>query len=184
MVVSMGKAFWIGLIGGFFGFVGGIAAILAGSLSAAYEVSSQAGTLYGLGFAAFVFSIIGIVGGIFERKRLIGGVLMLVAAVGVLISISIFGVLPFLFFLVGAIVIFARKSEHEVVTHQPSVAHSQSFAEAQSAHDVPPLRYSDQSSTAETATVVGRGSYTVCGMCGRKLAPHANFCSGCGATIE
>jgi MFS family permease len=180
----MGKAFWIGLIGGFLGFLGGIVAILVGGISASYEVSSQAGTLYGLGFAAFVFSIIGVIGGIFERKRLLGGVLMLVAAVGVLISISLFGVLPFLFFLVGAILIFARKSEHEIVTHQPSVAHSQSFADAQSAYDVPQQRYSEQSSTPETATVSGTGSYTVCGMCGRKLAPHAKFCSGCGATID
>jgi MFS family permease len=180
----MGKAFWIGLVGGFLGFIGAIITILAGSISEAYYVNSQAGTLYGLAVAAFVFSIIGIVGGIFERKRLIGGILMLVAAVGVLISISLFGVLPFLFFLVGAILIFAQKSEHEVVTHQPSVAHSQSFAEAHSQYDVPPQRYSDQSSTPETATTTGTGSYTVCGACGRKLAPHAKFCSGCGTTIE
>jgi MFS family permease len=179
----MGKAFWIGLIGGFLGFVGGIVAIIARSISAAYEVSSQAGTLYGLAAGAFVFSIIGIVGGIFERKRVIGGVLMLVAAFGVLISISLFGVLPFLFFLVGAIVIFARKTEHEVVTHQPSVAHSQSFAESQAPYGVP-QQQPDQSSTPETATGTGHGSYTVCGTCGRKLAPHSKFCSGCGATIE
>lgn len=180
----MGKAFWIGLIGGFLGFIGAITAVLAGSISEAYYVNSQAGELYGLAAGAFVFSVIGIVGGIFERKRLIGGILMLVAAFGVLISISLFGVLPFLFFLVGAILIFGQKSEHEVVTHQPSVAHSQSFAEAHPPYDTPPQQYSNQSSTPERATSPGTSSYTVCGTCGRRITPHAKFCSGCGATIE
>ena len=127
----MGKAFWLGMIGGFLGFVGAIIAVLVGGISAAYSTSSESTMLYGLGLSTFIFSIVGVIGGVFERKRLIGGLLMLIAAVGVLVSISLFGVLPFLFFLVGAIVIFARKTEHEVVSHQPSAAHSDSFAAAQ-----------------------------------------------------
>ncbi|MFZ0926478.1 MAG: zinc ribbon domain-containing protein [Halobacteriota archaeon] len=174
----MGKAFWIGLIGGFLGFVGGIIAVLVGSISATYSTSSQSTTLYGLGLAAFIFSIVGVTGGVFERRRLIGGTLMLIAAVGVLVSISLFGLLPFLFFLVGAIVIFARKTEHEVVSHQPSVAHSESFAAAQETSS-----YTSASSTLNGTALSSTHSYTVCGRCGKKLTPKAIFCSGCGMSI-
>jgi len=180
----MGKAFWIGLIGGFLGFLGAIIAVLAGGISAAYSTSSQSTTLYGLGLSAFIFSIVGVVGGVFERKRLIGGALMLIAAVGVLVSISLFGVLPFLFFLVGAIVIFARKTEHEVVSHEPSIAHSQSFLAAQPYYDISSQQNPSQPATPEATVLSSTGSYTVCGTCGRKLSPNAQFCSGCGATIR
>ncbi|MGB9371608.1 MAG: zinc ribbon domain-containing protein [Halobacteriota archaeon] len=174
----MGKAFWLGMIGGFLGFVGAIIAVLVGGISAAYSTSSQSTVLYGLGLSAFIFSIVGVIGGVFERKRLIGGLLMLIAAVAVLVSISLFGVLPFLFFLVGAIVIFARKTEHEVVSHQPSVAHSESFAAAQET----PL-YTSASSTSDGTSLSSTSSYTVCGRCGKKLVPKAKFCSGCGMSI-
>lgn len=174
----MGKAFWLGMIGGFLGFVGAIIAVLVGGISAAYSTSSQSNMLYGLGLSAFIFSIVGVIGGVFERKRLIGGLLMLIAAVGVLVSISLFGVLPFLFFLVGAILIFARKTEHEVVSHQPSVAHSESFAAAQETSP-----YTSASSTSDGTTLSSTSSYTVCGRCGKKLAPGAKFCSGCGMPI-
>ena len=55
----MGKAFWLGMIGGFLGFVGAIIAVLVGGISAAYSSSSESTMLYGLGLSAFIFSIVG-----------------------------------------------------------------------------------------------------------------------------
>ena len=77
-----------------------------GSVSEAFNGSS--GDLYALGFGAIIFAILGIVGGVFEKKPKIGGSLMIVAAIGILISISLLGVLSCILFFVGGILVFAR----------------------------------------------------------------------------
>ena len=79
---------------------------MMGSLSEAFSGSS--GDLYGLGFGAILFSILGIVGGVFEKKPKIGGTLMIIASIGIVISISMLGVLSCILFLIGGILIFAR----------------------------------------------------------------------------
>lgn len=51
-------------------------------------------------------------GAILEQR--LGGLLMIIGAVGVLISISAFGILSFLLFLIGGILILAQKREKPV----------------------------------------------------------------------
>jgi len=103
---GLGASFWLGFVGGIFGILGGVLAFLAGSLYSSYYTSDSG--LYWLGAGAIIFSILGIVGGAFERRKKVGGTLMIISAIGILISISLFGVLSCILFLVGGILIFAR----------------------------------------------------------------------------
>jgi zinc-ribbon domain len=103
---GLGPSFWLGLVGGFFGILGGIVAFAVGSLS--YSYSTGDSQLYWLGGGAFLFSVMAIVGGVYDKRPKVGGTLMIVAAVGILISISWFGILSCILFLVGGILIFAR----------------------------------------------------------------------------
>lgn len=102
---GLGASFWLGFVGGVFGILGGIVAFAAGSFSPYVGGDTE---LYWLGAGAIIFSILGIVGGVFDKKPKVGGTLMIVAAIGILISISWFGILSCILFLVGGILIFAR----------------------------------------------------------------------------
>jgi hypothetical protein len=106
LLSDLGASFWLGFVGGVFGILGGVFAWMMGSVSEAFNGSS--GDLYALGFGAIIFAILGIVGGVFEKKPKIGGSLMIVAAIGILISISLLGVLSCILFFVGGILVFAR----------------------------------------------------------------------------
>ena len=46
-----------------------------------------------------------------EKRKIIAAALMIIGAFGVLISISLFGVLTFILFLIGGIVILMQKKE-------------------------------------------------------------------------
>jgi len=102
---GIGASFWLGFVGGVFGILGGVFAFAAGSFSPYVGGDPE---LYWQGAAAILFSILGIVGGVFDKKPKVGGTLMIVAAIGILISISFFGVLSCILFFVGGILIFAR----------------------------------------------------------------------------
>lgn len=112
----MGKAFWLGLIGLIFGILGGVFAGLMGSLDAAFNGTGTS-DLFTSAAGAIVFSIIGMAGAALETRKWLGGGLMALGAFGVLISISWFGVLTFILFLIGAIIIFSTKKE-QVVTQR------------------------------------------------------------------
>ena len=176
----LGKAFWIGLVGGFLGFLGGILVLFAGILSESlYSTASQSSTLYEASVAAFVFSIIGVVGGIFENRKFLGASLMLLAAVGILFTASVFGILAFLFFLVGAIVVLAKKAEHEVTVKRPTAP---SWESASSIRPAAPssrqYRYLESVIGPESADA--SHSYKLCLACGKKLARDAKYCDECG----
>jgi hypothetical protein len=109
----MGKAFWIGIIGGIFGILGAILAIMIQSISDTFNATSGT-SLYYNAAAAIIFSIVGIAGGVLEARKILGAALMIIGAFGVLISISLFGVLTFILFLVGGIVILMQKKEQAV----------------------------------------------------------------------
>src|SRR5699024_6355322 len=82
--------FVLGLIGGIFGLFAAILALMVGGVDAAFSDSGTS-DVTGLGWSAFIFSILAIVGSVVVRsKAKIGGVLLLVSAVGGLISISMF----------------------------------------------------------------------------------------------
>ena len=107
MVIQLGKAFWLGVIGLIFGILGGVFAGLVGSIGDAFGAGSSG--LYANAAGAIIFSVIGMIGAALEKRRWIGGGLMLIGAFGVIISISVFGILTFILFLIGAIIIFATK---------------------------------------------------------------------------
>lgn len=106
----MSKAFWLGIIGGIFGILAAVLVVLIGGIGEAFNATG-ASALYANAAGAFVFSIVGIAGSVLERRKLISAALMIVGGLGVLIAISLFGVLSFILFLVGAILILMRKKE-------------------------------------------------------------------------
>ncbi|SNZ11589.1 Protein of unknown function [Terribacillus aidingensis] len=88
--MSRTTEFVLGLIGGILGFFGAIFALIMGSVDAAL---SETGTssLTGLGWFAFLFSTLAIIGSIVVKtKAKLGGILLIISAVGGLISISFF----------------------------------------------------------------------------------------------
>lgn len=131
----MGRSFWLGIIGGIFGILAGIGvALIAGVLgdfsgalhtvivrvSEVYNSTGSSGfhtllvvpnvsALYASAAGAIVFSIVGIVGGILEKSRILGGALMIIGALGVLFSVGILGILSFILFVVGGFLIFIEK---------------------------------------------------------------------------
>ena len=106
----MSKAFWLGIIAGIFGILAALLVVLIGGIGEAFNATG-ASALYANAAGAFVFSIVGIAGSVLERRKLISAALMIVGGLGVLIAISLFGVLSFILFLVGAILILMRKKE-------------------------------------------------------------------------
>jgi hypothetical protein len=94
-----------------FGILGGVFALLMESIGNALGADYG---LYANAFAAIIFSVIGMSGAALETKRWLGGGLMLIGAFGVLISISLYGLLTFILFLIGAIITFATKKPQAV----------------------------------------------------------------------
>lgn len=90
--------FTLGLIGGIFGFIAAIMAMAVGNVDAFFS-SSGTSSITGLAWAAFFFSALAIVGSIVVRtKSKVGGIILIISAVGGLISIS-------MFYLISAILI-------------------------------------------------------------------------------
>lgn len=90
--------FVLGLIGGIIGFGAAILALMIGGIDAAFSETGTS-TVTGLGWAAFLFSALAIVGSVVVKsKAKLGGILLLISAVGGIISIS-------MFYLVSAILI-------------------------------------------------------------------------------
>jgi hypothetical protein len=187
---DMGKAFWIGLLGGFFGFLGGLLGLLEGALSVImYSTAGQSFTfgqgfsLFEVAFAAFVFSIIGVIGGIFENRKFFGGSLMLLAAFGILFSASLFGILAFLFFLVGSILIFARKTKHQAVVQQPPTASWKAPSAIEPLDPASLQQYRTLDYVITSPSSERSRGYKVCGVCGKRLAINSKYCDQCGTTI-
>lgn len=131
----MGRPFWLGIIGGIFGILAGIGvALIAGLLGdlsgmlhtvlvRVNEVYNSTGSsgfhtvvivsnvpeLYASAAGAILFSIVGIIGGILEKRRILGGAFMIIGAIGVLFSVGILGILSFILFVVGGFLIFIER---------------------------------------------------------------------------
>ena len=87
--------FVLGLLGGIFGFGGSFIALAVGGVGKFFGASG-ASTISSLGWLALLFSILAIVGSVVVRhKPKLGGVFMLISAIGGLISISFFFILSF-----------------------------------------------------------------------------------------
>ncbi|WP_079478853.1 DUF4064 domain-containing protein [Halobacillus salinus] len=101
----------LGILGGLFGFGGAFFALFMGAVDESFNGTSE---LSGLGTSAFVFSILAIIGGILVKfKPKAGGWLMLVSGVAILISISLFGVIPSLFLIAAGLMGIIRKEKKQ-----------------------------------------------------------------------
>lgn len=92
----------LGIIGGIFGLLGGVFAVLFGSLASSDVVL--------LGISAILASIVGIVGSIYvTRNSKIGGIILIISAVWLLVSISLFGVMGTIFLGIAGLLALLRK---------------------------------------------------------------------------
>ena len=104
----------LGIIGALGGFGGAFFALFIGEVDKA--VSGGNSGLSGLGASAFIFSIIAFVGAIMVKfKPKFGGWLLIICAVALIISISLFGVVPALFLLGAGLMGVIRKEKKQAV---------------------------------------------------------------------
>ena len=110
----MGKRtteFVLGLLGGIFGFFAAILALTFGGLGGAFGAEG-ASTIVGLGWSAMAFSILGIIGSVVVKsKAKVGGGIMIVSAVGGVVSISMFYILSFILLLIAGIMGVFKKND-------------------------------------------------------------------------
>ena len=91
----------LGILGGIFGLLGGIFAVLFGVF---------ASEITGLGISAILASIVGIAGAVFVLKNpKWGGIILIISAIWLIISISLFGVIGSVFLGIGGILALVRK---------------------------------------------------------------------------
>lgn len=100
----------MGIIGGVFGIIASILAMTVGGIGSAFGADG-ADTVVGLGFAALLFSILGIIAGsIAKTKTKLAGYLLLLSGIAGFICISLFWIISGILFIVsGLIGIFAKK---------------------------------------------------------------------------
>ncbi|MGC9517466.1 MAG: DUF4064 domain-containing protein [Methanomicrobiales archaeon] len=92
----------LGIAGGIFGLIGGVIAVLLGSFAGDEIVL--------LGISAILASIVGIVGSVYITKDpKIGGIVLVVSAIWLLISISLFGVLGTILLGISGLLAIFRK---------------------------------------------------------------------------
>lgn len=104
--------FVLGLIGGIFGFIGSLMALFIGGIDAALSASGTSEVTI-LGWFAFIFSALAIVGCVVVRsKARIGGILLLVSAIGGLFSISLFYLIPAILIGIGGFMGIIKKDDH------------------------------------------------------------------------
>ncbi|MCY8918095.1 DUF4064 domain-containing protein [Bacillus atrophaeus] len=103
--------FVLGLLGGIFGFIGAIMALVIGGLDASFN-STGTSDIIGLGWGAVFLSILGIVASVIVRKKAkLGGSLLIVSGIGGLICISLFYLLPAVLLIIPGVMGLARKDK-------------------------------------------------------------------------
>ena len=103
MIVTRVTSLILGIIGGIAGFGGAVFALFVGGVDVAFSASGTS-SIVGLGVAAILFSLLGLVGGALAlNKPKIAGIIMLIAAIGGVISVSWGYVVAFPVLLVGGI---------------------------------------------------------------------------------
>ncbi|MBG9714221.1 DUF4064 domain-containing protein [Bacillus sp. CCB-MMP212] len=106
--------FVLGLIGGIFGVLGAVLALMIGGMGAAFEAEG-ADSIIGLGWAAVGLSILGIVGSVVvKNKAKAGGIMMTIAAIGGFICIFVFYILPGILLLIGGLMGIFRKDKASI----------------------------------------------------------------------
>ncbi|UOQ92092.1 DUF4064 domain-containing protein [Halobacillus shinanisalinarum] len=103
--------FILGLIGGIIGLFSACFALLIGAFDLSIN-EVRTSVISGLGWAAFLFSISGIVGSVLVKsKTKVGTIIMISAALGGLVSIAWFYVIPAVLLLIAGIMGIVRKEK-------------------------------------------------------------------------
>ncbi|MCW9134285.1 DUF4064 domain-containing protein [Bacillus paramycoides] len=103
--------FVLGLIGGILGILCALIALFIGGLNSALD-SDGANTITALGWGAVILSILGICGSILVKtKAKMGGTMLVISAVGGLICISFFYILPAILLLISGLMGIFRKEK-------------------------------------------------------------------------
>ncbi len=99
----------MGIIGGVFGILASILAMVFGGIGSAFGAEGS-NEIVGLGFAAMLFSVLGIIGGsISKSKKKLAGYLLLISGVAGFICISLFYIISGILFIVSGLMgIFAK----------------------------------------------------------------------------
>jgi len=101
----------LGILGGIFGILGGLFAVFIGGLGAIFEAEGSS-DIIGLGFAAVILGIMGIIGGaIVNRNTKFAGGLMLFSGFGGFIAISAAWTIGGILLIVGGALSFLRSIE-------------------------------------------------------------------------
>ncbi len=104
--------FVMGLLGGIFGFFGGIAGLCVGTVDNAFFAGSSDYDITTLGWSALGAATLGIVATAFVKsKPKLGGWLMIISAIWGVISISLFFALPGILLFVGGLMALIRKDD-------------------------------------------------------------------------
>lgn len=105
--------FAMGLIAGIFGILAAILAMMIGGVAGAFNADGSEG-IVGLGVAALLLSILGIIGAsISKSKPKLAGTFMLIAGVGGFISISLFYLISGILFIVAGFIGIFTKPKNE-----------------------------------------------------------------------
>jgi hypothetical protein len=117
----------VGIVGGVFGLLSVILGLTLGGIGSATEAEG-ASTIVGLSFAGLFFCLLGFLGaGLIMAKPLAGSIILLISALGALVSMSFFAIIVSPLFLIAAILGFlGRNSGAERVTIEAPPADSQS----------------------------------------------------------
>lgn len=96
----------LGIVGGVFGILAGLLAMMVGGIGSAFEADGS-GSIAGLGFAAIMLGVLGIIGGALSHRNP-GKASLLQAIAGFFgfIAISLFWVLAGVLLLAGALMAF------------------------------------------------------------------------------
>lgn len=110
--------FVVGLIGSILGIINGIFVLSLGALGTVLKTNVIKGSII-LGLCAILFSILGIIG-VYKVKNEVkfGGWLMTIAAVGGMISISIFYILPGILLIVAGLIALIKKNQSIIITKE------------------------------------------------------------------
>lgn len=92
----------LGIIGAIFGLLGGVFAIMLSHLEEA--------EIFALGISALLASIVGIVGSVYVKNNAkTGGIILIISAIWLLISISAYGILGFILLGIAGLIALIRK---------------------------------------------------------------------------
>ena len=116
--------FILGLIGGILGIIGSGVALAVGGITIFLGANNAGHVVTTLGLFGMLFSVIGIIGALSVKRWAKGsGVLMIIGAVGGIISVNIFYIFAFILLLVsGSMALFRTTAlEREAKENKPKI---------------------------------------------------------------